>query len=258
MCLKREYRCYKGKDNEDCCQRRVDEAVGRRTVVMGLVISLVLLILALTVKTASAEVFADQVSFAGTVTSIVLSVIAIWMSITGERNTNEIKEKVRDSTDRLTDTTNNSRALSEELKETLDNQNTKYDEIISKVESVINNIDGMKDSVSSISDLLCEMGNTSGQSSKHLGEQSLEAIVIGTIMSFQGESADDMKKLVKKGMLYMYDKRQNKCRVPVSEMIAYLSMKENDVDAWFITGIIYTFSKYGVFEKVDRAKIEML
>lgn len=65
MCWKKEYKCYKGKESEECCQNRVDEAVA-------------------------------QVSFASTITSIVLSAIAIWMSITGERSTNEIKTRIMD------------------------------------------------------------------------------------------------------------------------------------------------------------------
>lgn len=31
MCFRKEYKCYKGKDSEDCCRQRVDEAVSHRT-----------------------------------------------------------------------------------------------------------------------------------------------------------------------------------------------------------------------------------
>lgn len=116
MCFRKEYKCYKGKDSEDCCQKRVDEAVAHRTTMIVLIASIALMILALTVKTADNSVFVGQVSFASTVTSIVLSVIAIWMSITGERSTNEIKEKVSSSVDKLTETTCKSTALTDDLK----------------------------------------------------------------------------------------------------------------------------------------------
>jgi hypothetical protein len=47
------------------------------------------------------DAFVGQFSFASTITSIILSVVAIWMSISGERNTNSIKDKVEDAVDDL-------------------------------------------------------------------------------------------------------------------------------------------------------------
>ena len=93
----KEYKCYKGMEMEECCKSKVEEAVKNRTYAIILIMSIALMILALTVKTASNAEFVGQVSFASTITSIVLSVIAIWMSITGERSTSEIRNKVTDT-----------------------------------------------------------------------------------------------------------------------------------------------------------------
>ena len=51
------------------------------------------MIFALVTKTSDNDIFVNQVSFASTITSIILSVVAIWMSISGERTTNEIRTK---------------------------------------------------------------------------------------------------------------------------------------------------------------------
>ena len=65
------------------------------------------------------EAFVAQVSFAGTITSIVLSVIAIWLSISGERTTNDIRIKIAESTERLSDTTKNVEALNKNYENTM-------------------------------------------------------------------------------------------------------------------------------------------
>ena len=51
------------------------------------------------------ETFVSQISFAGTITSIVLSILAIWLSMSGERTTNDIRIKISESTERLSETT---------------------------------------------------------------------------------------------------------------------------------------------------------
>ena len=68
------------------------------------------------------EAFVSQVSFAGTITSIVLSVIAIWLSISGERTTNDIRIKIAESTERLSDTTKNVETLNKNYENTMDTQ----------------------------------------------------------------------------------------------------------------------------------------
>lgn len=144
MCFKREYKCYKGKESEDCCQNRVDEAVTHRTTIIMLIISVALLIVALTVKAADNEMFVGQVSFASTVTSIVLSVIAIWMSISGERQTSEIKDKVAVASDKLAETVNESQKIMNELQKTLEQQNDMYIRLGDKITNVDASIGEMK------------------------------------------------------------------------------------------------------------------
>ena len=135
MC-KKEVSCYMGKEMTECCENRVKQALMRRTSIIMLVVAVVLLILALTIKTGDNSIFADQVSFASTITSIILSVIAIWMSISGERQTNEIKEKVVMASDKLSETVNESQKIMDELRKTLKDQNDSYTKIIDGIKTV--------------------------------------------------------------------------------------------------------------------------
>ena len=40
MCIKKEYKCYKGKEAEECCNARVEEAVRNRTYFMILILGI--------------------------------------------------------------------------------------------------------------------------------------------------------------------------------------------------------------------------
>lgn len=152
MCIKKEYKCYKGKENEECCNARVREALRNRTYSFVLILGIALMIFAVVIKTSDDAVFVNQVSFAGTITSIILSVIAIWMSITGERSTNEIKTKVSESVDKLLKTSNESDKLVTDLSEMLSGQNESYNKIKNQMESILSEVNGVKTTIESMSD----------------------------------------------------------------------------------------------------------
>ena len=136
MMCKEKTICYMGKEMEECCKSKVKDALNRRTSFIMLGLAVLLLIFALTIRTADNDIFVNQVSFASTITSIILSVIAIWMSISGERQTSEIKEKVVIASDKLADTVNESQKIMKDLKETLKEQNSIYMGISDKITSV--------------------------------------------------------------------------------------------------------------------------
>lgn len=259
MCKKRVHICYKGKEMEECCNSRVEEAVAHRTYVFILIIAVALLIVSLTVKTSCDKVFVDQISFASTITSIILSVIAIWMSISGERGTNEIKTKVSDSVNQLIKSTSESMDLSDELRTTLTSQNLKYEEISKKMEMVINNIAEMKESVDVIGSSLGTLGNVSESDKNQMNEENLKVMVRNTLNGFNdNEGGRWGKQLLLKGMTFVYDGLKNTPQVKPSELLNYLKGDDpSETNAAVITGIIMTFSKNGVFKKVDRKEFNV-
>ena len=94
------------------------------------------------------ESFVSQVSFAGTITSIVLSVIAIWMSISGERTTNDIRIKITESTERLSDTTKNVETLNKNYEKTMDTQLNELKNVQEQLAKVIFSINNVGEQVS--------------------------------------------------------------------------------------------------------------
>lgn len=148
----KDYKCYKGKENEECCNARVREALRNRTYSFALILGIALMIIALVIKTSNDAVFVNQVSFASTITSIILSVIAIWMSITGERSTNEIKTKVSESVDRLLKTSSESDKLVTDLSNMLSGQNEFYNKTKDQMESILSEVHGVKTTITSMND----------------------------------------------------------------------------------------------------------
>lgn len=88
--------------------------------------------------------FKNCISVSSTVTSIILSAIAIILSVTGERTTNEIRNKVSDSVSQLEDCTAKSNELSENLSATLQQLEALYENVndnigkIPQIESTLN------------------------------------------------------------------------------------------------------------------------
>ncbi|NNJ32659.1 hypothetical protein [Lacrimispora defluvii] len=82
----------------------IDDKNGNKVIKLSTAVAFFAVFIAfgcLVVAGSSQESFVGQFSFASTITSIILSVIAIWMSISGDRTNNEIKDKMINATNRL-------------------------------------------------------------------------------------------------------------------------------------------------------------
>lgn len=242
MCIKKTYTCYKGKETEDCCNSRVREAVRNRTYVLALILGIVLMIMALVIKTGNDTTFVNQVSFASTITSIILSVIAIWMSITGERSTNEIKTKVSDSVDKLLQTTNESDELVRNLRDVLSEQTKYYDNLISEVQGVKITVDSFMnskgDKIETISNTFAIYQNVlDGIANKKI-KRELHRIMI--------EVFSEMKNDPKQKMGHVF------------ERVSRTSTENRDIIAGVITVLCHNgfFKDSDNLEKIKKIKIE--
>ena len=106
------------------------------------------------------DAFVAQVSFAATITSIVLSVIAIWMSISGERSTDDIKVKIAESTERLSGTTKEIETFNNNYKETMDSQLAELKNVQEQLTKVIHSVDNMEKQVSFMNEKVTIDSNT--------------------------------------------------------------------------------------------------
>ena len=98
------------------------------------------------------DAFVAQVSFAATITSIVLSVIAIWMSISGERSTNDIKVKIAESTERLSGTTKEIETFNNNYKETMNTQLAELKNVQEKLAQITQSVNIVKEQLSFMSE----------------------------------------------------------------------------------------------------------
>lgn len=94
------------------------------------------------------DAFVAQVSFAATITSIVLSVIAIWMSISGERTTSDIRVKIAESTERLSGTTKEIETFNSNYKEAMDTQLAELKNVQEQLTQIIHSVDNVEKQVS--------------------------------------------------------------------------------------------------------------
>lgn len=110
-------------------------------------IALILLFGGIVLATSNQNEFVNQISFASTITSIILSVIAIWMSISGERSTNDIRMSIAESTERLSGTTKEIESLNSNYKETMDKQLIQLTNVQEQLTNIIHSVDNVGEQV---------------------------------------------------------------------------------------------------------------
>lgn len=125
--------------------------------ICGIALSITLLSIVLSAYDHNA--FVAQFDFASTIVSIVLSVIAIWLSISGEQKTTEIKDKIVESADRLSKTTKNVRNLNNQYKETMDNQLEKLENVQKQLSDLLASVADVKEQVAVTREELSAMNN---------------------------------------------------------------------------------------------------
>ncbi len=111
-------------------------------------IALILLFGGIVLATSNQNEFVNQVSFASTITSIILSVIAIWMSISGERSTNDIRISIAESTERLSSTSKEIKVLNKRHKKTIGRQLDELKNVQEQLTQIIQSINNVEKQVS--------------------------------------------------------------------------------------------------------------
>lgn len=144
------------KENADTIQNEKNKLHIKYLIAIASVISLGSIVLSLCNK----DTFVAQVSFASTITSIVLSVIAIWMSISGERTTNDIKIRILESTDRLAKTTENVEILNNKNESIMNTQLDELNSVKEKLEAIIHSVDTVGEQVTVMQKMVNVTPNT--------------------------------------------------------------------------------------------------
>ncbi len=105
-----------------------------------LCIACFLCVVFLTYKLSDADKFGEMLSFAGTISSIILSIVAIFMSINGEGKSDEIRREMSNSSNKLAETAdgleNHLDNVLIQIKELEKRLNKKLDGVGSEVENI--------------------------------------------------------------------------------------------------------------------------
>ena len=105
-----------------------------------LCIACFLCVVFLTYKLSDADRFGEMLSFAGTISSIILSIVAIFMSINGEGKSDEIRREMSNSSNKLAETAdgleNHLDNVLIQIKELEKRLNKKLDGVGSEVENI--------------------------------------------------------------------------------------------------------------------------
>lgn len=217
--------CYLGQKTEECCDERVKQAVRNTIYVFILLIGVGALILSLTIKSAADEVFVDQVSFASTITSIILSVVAIWMSITGERSTNEIKDKVKGSVDELVKNTEQSHQLVNQFREIIKKQEKNNELVFGKIDDMNKNMESVGSSLSDIKSMVSKPKENKLDNLVQPDAYKKEDLLKKLLDTFNDEKAAD---IFKKSIQIYKDNSEN--IIPVKIMLEYYTKNNIDVE----------------------------
>lgn len=195
------------------------------------------------------EAFVSQVSFAGTITSIVLSVIAIWMSISGERTTNDIRIKITESTERLSDTTKNVETLNKNYEKTMDTQLKELKNVQEQLTKVIYSINSVGEQVSHLQEKSSIISNTID---KQILNTTQRITIFNTI--YTGFiNKDPYLEWLFCMIIYIFITRYNKNRgaCNLNNILYDLSQFNVDINLWMKSIDIY----WGIFNTLLAASV---
>ncbi len=130
-------KCLKEYANNDCYISELKYEKGKLHIRYLLSIAIGLIILSVLIATKGRKEFANQLSMGSTISSIILSAIAIFMSIAGENKMTSIQSQLTETATNLKNVTHKVSAVNAEIQEQLEEKLTKLSEIS-------NNLNDMK------------------------------------------------------------------------------------------------------------------
>lgn len=208
------------------------------------------------------EAFAGQVAFGATITSIVLSVIAIWMSISGERTTNDIRIKIAESTERLSKTTTEIETLNSNYEKTMDSQINELKHVQEQLTYITNSISNVEKKVSNMGMQYTAAPETLDNSIMNTAQR---IILYNNIYSWITVNDCDMEYIFCKMVEIMINIYQKRSSITLNQIFEQLPQVNMDSNEWTITistywGIINTLLAATVFDDEEAKKqiMEML
>lgn len=216
-----------------------------------IVISAILLFGGIVLAASNQTEFAAQVSFASTITSIILSVIAILMSIFGERTTNDIKTRITESAERLSGYTKEIEVLNNSHKETMDKQLGELKNVQEQLTQVIQSIGNVERQVSSMYHNSTNPGTIGNAMNPAQGIQ-----LFGLIYSWATANDYIREWIFCKIVEFVIQKHVQNSPFYFNEIINILAYHNININLWWNNinaywGVINTLLAASVFDNAD-------
>lgn len=215
-----------------------------------IVICFIICIITIIIAAHDQDAFVSQVSFAGTITSIILSVLAIWMSISGERSTNDIRMKISESTERLSYTTHNVETLNQKYEKTMDTQLDELKNVQEQLSKIILSINNVREQVSHLQEKNSIIPSTID---KQILNTAQRTAIFNTVYTTWFLNKDPYLEWMFCMTIYIFITRYNKNRMAcnLDGIIYNLSQYNIDINFWIRTIDIY----WGVLNTLLAASV---
>lgn len=202
------------------------------------------------------EAFAGQVAFGATITSIVLSVLAIWMSISSERTTNDIRFKIAESTERLSKTTKEIETLNSNYEKTMDNQINELKNVQEQLTYITNSISNVEKQVSNMGMQYTATPETLDNSIMNTAQR---ITLYNNIYSWVTVNDYDREWNFCKMTEIMINIYQKRSSITLNQIFEQMPQVSTDANEWTITistywGIINTLLAATVFDDEEAKK----
>lgn len=181
-----------------------------------------------------------QISMASTVSSIILSSIAIFMSISGENKLNYTHDKLVETSERMSGITDNIEQANSLLKDTI-NQTTKIDDICDRLERIGQSVDKVEQA------MLKRTFQDSESSTVNISNDILWQIYNKMI----GKQDDIVEKIIVETIEYAVVCRSENAMLTVDNLEKYLnSVSGADTFATgFAAGTLHAFVAMGILKE---------
>lgn len=183
-------KCIKEYQNSDCYQQELKFEKGKLHVIYLLIIAVLLVIIAISIHFGSDSDFMGQISMASTISSIILSAIAIFMSISGENKNSYVQNQMTETSSKLSGTAQQLNDINETVLTTLENRLKEISEIKDELKSIRDNVD-------SVQGLIGDVFSGRGKNDLVENEISIDKLYKEVQVTFNPEAQDVFANVVR-------------------------------------------------------------
>ena len=207
-----------------------------------LIIASILAVIGISIAIGGNDEALGQISMASTVSSIILSSIAIFMSISGENKLNYTHDKLVETSDRMSGITANLELANNLLNDTI-NHITKIDYISERLEHIGQSVDNVEKEVFNRTTLRVNENSTVSVSSD---------IIWQVYQNLIEESTDAFREIIKAAIEYVVVYFVDENDYTIDDMLKYVESVvgfSNKIYEGYVVGVLGVFAIMGIDEK---------